>query len=58
MFWLILCILNLLFPPLSVGLLRGWSGSFIISIILTILAWLPGVIFGYWCIAQDYLDEN
>jgi uncharacterized membrane protein YqaE (UPF0057 family) len=58
MFWIILCLLNILFPPLAVGLLRGLSGSFVISIILTVMAWIPGVFFGFWCIIQDYLDDE
>ena len=58
MFWIVLCILNLLCPPLPVAMLRGFSGSFVVSVVLTILAWIPGIVFGYWCILQDYFDSE
>ncbi len=41
---ILLVILALILPPLAVGLKDGFGGSFILNIILTILAWLPGVI--------------
>lgn len=42
---LLYIILSILLPPLAVYLLYGISTNFWISIILTILLWLPGVIF-------------
>jgi uncharacterized membrane protein YqaE (UPF0057 family) len=43
---LLLIILCFILPPLAVGLVRGWTvKEFIISILLTLLLWLPGVIY-------------
>ena len=41
---LILVILAILLPPLAVGLKVGFTKHFWISIILTLLFWLPGQI--------------
>lgn len=38
-------ILAILLPPLAVGLLYGIGTEFLISLILTILFWVPGVIY-------------
>ena len=44
---ILLVILCFLLPPIAVGLKAGWdSTKFIISIILTLLFWVPGVIYG------------
>jgi len=40
-------ILNIVFPPLAVGLNHGLSGTLLINILLTMLAWLPGVIHAF-----------
>jgi len=40
-------ILNILLPPLAVFMKHGLSGTFLISIILTALAWLPGIIHAF-----------
>jgi len=40
-------ILNIIFPPLAVGLKHGVSTTLLISILLTLLAWLPGVIHAF-----------
>jgi len=40
-------ILNIIFPPLAVGLKHGLSGTLLINILLTMLAWLPGVIHAF-----------
>jgi len=44
---LITIILNILLPPLAVFMKHGISGTFLISIILTIIGWLPGVIHAF-----------
>lgn len=41
-------ILNILLPPLAVFLKHGLSGTFLISLLLTILGWLPGVIYAFY----------
>lgn len=41
-------ILAILFPPLSVFLQRGVSGTLLLNIILTIIGWIPGVLHALW----------
>ncbi|UZO81105.1 YqaE/Pmp3 family membrane protein [Aquimarina sp. ERC-38] len=40
-------VLNILLPPLAVFLKHGLSGTFLISLILTAIGWLPGVIHAF-----------
>ncbi|WP_424493478.1 YqaE/Pmp3 family membrane protein [Salinimicrobium sp. GXAS 041] len=40
-------ILNILLPPLSVYLNHGLGTTFLISLVLTIIGWLPGVIHAF-----------
>lgn len=44
---LITIILNILLPPLAVFMQHGLGTTFLISVILTLLAWLPGVIHAF-----------
>ncbi len=44
---LITIILNILLPPLAVFLKHGIGTTFLVSVILTLLAWLPGVIHAF-----------
>ncbi|MDO6821305.1 YqaE/Pmp3 family membrane protein [Zobellia sp. 1_MG-2023] len=44
---LITIILNIILPPLSVFLKHGLGFTFLISLLLTMLAWLPGVIHAF-----------
>ena len=44
---LITIILNILLPPLAVFLKHGLGGTFLISVLLTMLAWIPGVIHAF-----------
>jgi len=41
---LIMILLAIFLPPVAVGLERGLSGSLLLNILLTLLAWLPGAI--------------
>jgi len=41
---LVKIILAILLPPIAVLLERGISGSLLLNILLTLLAWLPGAI--------------
>lgn len=41
-------ILSLILPPLAVLVKEGLGTNFWISLILTILAWVPGVIFALY----------
>lgn len=47
---LLLVILAILLPPLAVYLLRGIGTEFWISLILTLLFWLPGIIYALYLI--------
>ncbi|MCM5663314.1 YqaE/Pmp3 family membrane protein [Galbibacter mesophilus] len=40
-------ILNILLPPLSVYLNHGFGQTFLISLLLTLIGWLPGVIHAF-----------
>ena len=43
-------------PPLAV-LLTGRIGSFFLSLVLTLLGWLPGVIHAFF-VVSDYKNEK
>ena len=47
---LLLVIAAILLPPLAAALVDGVGLQLVISIILTILGWLPGVIHALWVI--------
>ncbi len=40
-------ILNILLPPLAVFMKHGIGGTFLISIVLTLIGWIPGVIHAF-----------
>lgn len=40
-------ILNIFIPPLAVFLKHGLGSTFLVSILLTMLGWLPGVIHAF-----------
>jgi uncharacterized membrane protein YqaE (UPF0057 family) len=42
-----------LLPPLGVYLARGQGREFLISCGLTILGFLPGVVFALWTVVRD-----
>jgi uncharacterized membrane protein YqaE (UPF0057 family) len=44
---LLTIILNIIIPPLSVFLNHGLGGKFLISLLLTLVGWLPGVIYAF-----------
>ncbi|APA64552.1 MAG: YqaE/Pmp3 family membrane protein [Maribacter dokdonensis] len=44
---LLTIILNILLPPLAVFMKHGIGTTLLISILLTLLAWLPGVIHAF-----------
>ncbi|TDO06202.1 MULTISPECIES: YqaE/Pmp3 family membrane protein [Halomonas] len=45
---LALCILAVLLPPLAVGLAQGGGARIAASLVLTLLGWLPGVVYALW----------
>lgn len=48
--------LAVILPPVAV-LLTGRLGSFFLSLILTLLGWLPGVIHAFF-VVTDYKNEK
>ncbi len=48
--------LCVILPPLAV-LLTGRLGSFLLSLVLTLLGWLPGVIHAFF-VVSDYKNEK
>ena len=49
---LLLCIIAFLLPPLAVGLKEGVGGSLILSIVLTLLFWLPGFLHALYVVLK------
>ena len=49
---LVLCIIAFFLPPLAVGLKEGIGGHFVLSIILTLLFWLPGFLHALWIVLR------
>jgi uncharacterized membrane protein YqaE (UPF0057 family) len=45
-------ILTILFPPLGVFLHTGFSKQLLLSLILTLLAYFPGLVHGIYVISQ------
>lgn len=43
-------IASILIPPLGVFLKRGLGWSFAISIVLTLLAYVPGLLYAIWVV--------
>jgi uncharacterized membrane protein YqaE (UPF0057 family) len=51
-------LLGIVVPPLGVFLTYGLSTTFVISVLLTILGWIPGSIHGVWAIAKHYENQE
>lgn len=49
----ILVVAAVLLPPLAVFLARGMGTDFWISVVLTILMWVPGVLHALWVVLND-----
>ena len=49
---LLLCIIAFLLPPLAAGLKEGVGGSLILSIVLTLLFWLPGFLHALYVVLK------
>ena len=50
---LILVLLAILLPPLAVFLKKGVGSELLISIILTLIVWVPGVLYAIYISLQD-----
>ncbi|MHA6723228.1 YqaE/Pmp3 family membrane protein [Sphingomonas sp. RS2018] len=42
-----------LLPPLGVFLKRGGGRDFWIAVVLTLVGWLPGVVFALWSVLRS-----
>lgn len=49
---LLLVIIAILLPPLAVGLKEGLGGQLVLSIILTLLFYLPGLLHALWVVLR------
>lgn len=50
---ILLVILAILLPPVAVLLVDGFGGPFLLSILLTLLGFLPGIIYALWRISRS-----
>ncbi|KAL3229664.1 Plasma membrane proteolipid 3 [Nakaseomyces bracarensis] len=46
-------ILAIILPPLAVFSARGWGTETILSIVLTICAWFPGMLYALFVVLSD-----
>lgn len=46
-------IASVIIPPVGVFLKRGFGWSFLLSIVLTILAYVPGLIYALWVVTRS-----
>lgn len=51
-------IASILIPPLGVFLKRGLGGEFVLSIILTILGYLPGLVYAIYVVLFSKDDPS
>jgi uncharacterized membrane protein YqaE (UPF0057 family) len=47
-------LLGVLFPPAGIFLTYGFSSTLVISILLTVLGYIPGIIHAVWAISKSY----
>lgn len=47
-------LLGILLPPLGIFLTYGIGPTLLISVLLTVLGWLPGSIHAVWAITKHY----
>jgi len=47
---LLLVIIAILIPPLAVGLKKGIGLHLVLSIVLTLIFYVPGLLHALWCI--------
>ncbi|MCU0549439.1 MAG: YqaE/Pmp3 family membrane protein [Leptolyngbya sp. Prado105] len=57
---LIRLLLAILLPPVAVFITYGFSFTLVISIALTLLGWVPGIIHALWAISKhdEKLDQS
>lgn len=49
---LLLVIIAILLPPVAVGLKEGVGGQLVLSIVLTIFFFIPGIIHALWVVLR------
>lgn len=50
--FLLLIIIAILLPPLAVFLKRGADGHLVLSIVLTLIFYLPGILHAVWVVLK------
>ena len=50
---ILLVILNFLCPPVAVAIKCGLGEEFVICLVLTLLAWIPGVLYGLYILLRN-----
>lgn len=50
---LLMIIIAILLPPLAVALRRGIGGAFLLNLLLTLLAYVPGLVHAVWVVARS-----
>ncbi|MER3436020.1 MAG: YqaE/Pmp3 family membrane protein [Leptolyngbya sp. ERB_1_1] len=57
---LVRLLLAILLPPVAIFLTYGFSFTLLVSIGLTLLGWVPGIIHALWAISkyQEKLDQS
>lgn len=58
MWTIVLIILSIFLPPLAAFLVVGLSTHFWISLILTLLGWVPGLVHAIWLVIGRPGDSN
>ena len=46
-------VVALFLPPLAVFMHRGFKMQFWLCLVLTLLAWIPGVIYAFYVVTQE-----
>ena len=55
---LVALVFALLFPPVSVFLMRGCSCALLLNILLTLLAYIPGMIHAFWVVLKNDTEDS
>jgi uncharacterized membrane protein YqaE (UPF0057 family) len=54
----IVVLLSIVFPPLGVFLRVGFSGHFFLSILLTLIGYVPGLVHAIWVAVERSPDTQ
>lgn len=50
---LLMIIIAIFLPPVAVALRRGIGGAFLLNLLLTLLAYVPGLVHAIWVVARS-----